>query len=109
MLFLVILIFIWKHFLIVGIEGEGAGGIRSAENGWGFVEVKELASLSVLAEAMIFEIGADPCFVLLVESMLVPELGLSVGKGTLPYSQMYEIVEGAPSSIIPITASLSNK
>jgi hypothetical protein len=72
--------------LIIGIEDKGTGGIRPAQYSRGFVEVKELASLAVFAEAMIFEIGADPCFVLLIESMLVPEFGLSVGKGTLPYS-----------------------
>lgn len=84
MLFLVQFILILGNFLVICVDDKGLGSTRSAENCGGFIEVKELASLSVFAKPMIFEIGADLGFVLVVERIFVPKLGFCVGKGTLP-------------------------
>lgn len=82
--FLVPLRFIAGDAWIVGVEQERTRGVLAVEDGGSFVEVEELAPFSIFTEAEIFEIGADPGFVVGVESMLVPEFVLSVGKCTLP-------------------------
>jgi hypothetical protein len=47
--------------------------------------VQELTPFSVLAVAMIFEVGAYFCLVVLVEGVLASQLELVVGKGALAY------------------------
>ena len=59
-----------------------------------FMEVQELAAISVLAEAMVFEVGAKFGFIVLVEGMFVPEFVLSMGKGTLPYQKVTASLKG---------------
>ena len=47
-------------------------------------EVQELASISILAVAILFEVNAHFGFVMLVEDVFISEFVLVVGKGTLP-------------------------
>ena len=46
--------------------------------------MQELASVSILAEAIFFEVNAHFGFVMLVEDVFISEFVLVVGKGTLP-------------------------
>lgn len=45
--------------------------------------MQELASLSIAAETMIFEVAADLGFIMMIDKVLVSEFLISVSKSTL--------------------------
>ena len=60
----------------------------------GFVEMEKLAPFAILAEAIVFEVGAYFGFVVLVEGLLVSQFVLVVGKGALPNHRITESLKG---------------
>lgn len=48
-----------------------------------FVEMKKLASFSIATETILFEVGANFGFVVIIEKMLVSKFLISVSKSTL--------------------------
>ena len=49
--------------------------------------MQELAAITVLAGAVVFEVNADFSFIVLIEEVLMSKLPLVVGEGTLLYQR----------------------
>ena len=83
-----------RIFLAVGGAVLKRGLVGTRVDCGSFVEMQKLTSFAILAEAIVFEVGADLGFVVLVEELLVSQFVLVVGKGALPNHRITESLKG---------------
>ena len=58
------------------------------------MKVQKLASFSILAETIMFEVGANFSFVVQIELVLISKFVLVMGKGALPNQRVTESLKG---------------